>query len=164
MAEPPVKRYRRSPTPQSEEDEDDFTPYVPVKERKRQQLVKLGKISEDVKSRVALLKEEKNGTSSDQNSEAEGDVGSITGSAASSKAGTPDRYRREEEFLEKNKGVSLLEQHKELQEIAEERKESVVEKQRKEEEKKRKCCGEAKKRGRKDFSKCCRKYCSDGCV
>jgi len=135
MAEPPVKRYRRSPTPQSEEDEDDFTPYVPVKERKRQQLVKLGKISEDVKSRVALLKEEKNGTSSDQNSEAEGDVGSITGSAASSKAGTPDRYRREEEFLEKNKGVSLLEQHKELQEIAEERKESVVEKQRKEEEK-----------------------------
>ena len=42
------------------------------------------------------------------------------------KGGTPDRYWRE---------VSLLEQHKELQEIVEERKEGVVEKQGKEEEK-----------------------------
>ena len=51
-----------------------------------------------------------------------------------SKGGTPYKYLREEEFLEKNKRVPLLEKHKELQDIAEERKKSVVEKQRKEEE------------------------------
>jgi len=138
MSSPPVKRYRRSPSPKSEEEEEDFTPYVSVKERRRQQLVKLGKLGEEVKGRVAMLKDDgKSGrSSSEQNSEAEGDPGGIFDSGgADSKGGTPDRYRREEEFLEKNKGVSLLEQHKELQEIAEERKESVVEKQRKEEEK-----------------------------
>ena len=42
--------------------------------------------------------------------------------------------RREEEFLEKNKNISLLEQHKELQQIAEGRKETMLEKQRREEE------------------------------
>ena len=138
MSSPPVKRYRRSPSPKSEEEEENFTPYVSVKERRRQQLVKLGKLGEEVKGRVAMLKDDgKSGrSSSEQNSEAEGDPGGIFDSGgADSKGGTPDRYRREEEFLEKNKGVSLLEQHKELQEIAEERKESVVEKQRKEEEK-----------------------------
>ena len=41
---PPVKRYRRSPTPKSESEESDseFTPYVSVKERRRQQLVSMG--------------------------------------------------------------------------------------------------------------------------
>jgi len=139
MSSPPVKRYRRSPSPKSEEEEEDFTPYVSVKERRRLQLVKLGKLGEEVKGRVAMLKDDaKSGmSSSEQNSEAEGDPGGVfdSGGGTDSKGGTPDRYRREEEFLEKNKGVSLLEQHKELQEIAEERKESVVEKQRKEEEK-----------------------------
>ena len=43
-------------------------------------------------------------------------------------------FRREEEFLEKNKNISLLEQHKELQQMAEGRKETMLEKQRKEEE------------------------------
>ena len=43
-------------------------------------------------------------------------------------------FRREEEFLEKNKNISLLEQHKELQQMAEGRKETMIEKQRKEEE------------------------------
>jgi len=138
MSSPPVKRYRRSPSPKSEEEEeDDFTPYVSVKERRRQQLVKLGKLGEEVKGRVAMLKDdERSGkSSSEHNSETEGDYGLGDPGGTDSKGGTPDRYRREEEFLEKNKGVSLLEQHKELQEIAEERKESVVEKQRKEEEK-----------------------------
>jgi len=134
MSEPPVKRYRRSPSPGSGDDdeEEDFTPYVSVKERRRQQLVRLGRVVGDVqvKGRVRTLKEEeKSEISSDQNSEGEASGGN------NSKDGTPDLSRREEEFLEKNKGVSLLEQHKELQEIAEERKESVVEKQRKEEEK-----------------------------
>ena len=80
--------------------------------------------------------EERRGASSEQNIEAEGEVGLLetrTG-GSDNKGGTPDQYLREEEFLEKNKGVSLLEQHKELQEIVEKRKEGVVEKQRKEEE------------------------------
>ena len=57
----------------------------------------------------------------------------LEGGAATSKEGTPDLARREEQILEKNKGVSLLEQHKELQEIAEQQQESQAEKQRKEE-------------------------------
>jgi len=137
MAEPPVKRYRRSPTPKSEDDveETDFVPYIPVKERRRQKLVELGKLSDETKGRIGLLKEEaRSGLSSEQSSDAD-EFGGLGSGGNNSKAGTPDRYKREEEFLEKNKGVSLLEQHKELQEIAEERKESVVEKQRKEEEK-----------------------------
>lgn len=42
--------------------------------------------------------------------------------------------KREEEFLEKNKDKSLLEQHRELQQMAEGRKETMLEKQRQEEE------------------------------
>ena len=47
---------------------------------------------------------------------------------------SPDLGRREEEFLQRHKNVSLLEQHKELQEIADQRKETMIEKQKKEEE------------------------------
>ena len=113
MADPPVKRYRRDPSPKSEESEEDdsYVPYVSVKERRRQQLVKLGKISEtDAKTRVEALKEEEqfsSGTNSDH------DVGS--GGTGSGGPGTPELARREEQVKEKNKGVSLLEQHKELQ-------------------------------------------------
>ena len=71
MADPPVKRYRRDPSPKSEDSEEDdsYVPYVSVKERRRQQLVKLGKISEtDAKTRVEALKEDEHlssGTNSD---------------------------------------------------------------------------------------------------
>ena len=44
--EPPVKRYRRSPSPASaasEGEEEDYTPYIPVRERRKQQLVRLGR-------------------------------------------------------------------------------------------------------------------------
>jgi len=134
MADPPVKRYRRDPSPKSEESEEDdsYVPYVSVKERRRQQLVKLGKISEtDAKTRVDALKEEEHfssGTNSDHD-----DARAGSGGTGSGGPGTPELARREEQVKEKNKGVSLLEQHKELQEIAEEKKESLVEKQKKEE-------------------------------
>merc|ERR1712098_1011738 len=120
MADPPVKRYRRDPSPKSEESEEDdsYVPYVSVKERRRQQLVKLGKISEtDAKTRVDALKEEEHfssGTNSDHD-----DARAGSGGTGSGGLGTPELARREEQVKEKNKGVSLLEQHKELQEIAE---------------------------------------------
>ena len=95
-------------------------------------MVKLGKLSEaDVKTRVDALKEEEHfssGTNSDHDDPKIGSGG--TGSVG---PGTPEFARKEEQVLEKNKGVSLLEQHKELQEIAEEKKESLAEKQKKEE-------------------------------
>ena len=120
MSEPPVKRYRRSPSPKSSESEEEdagYVPYVSVKERRRQQLVALGRAVETLpKSRVDLLREEDR-VSSEQTSEED----------------IPELTRKEEELIEKNKGVSLLEQHKELQEIAEEKKESQIEKQKKEE-------------------------------
>ena len=50
------------------------------------------------------------------------------------KVETKELWRAEEEFLEKNKNVSLLEQHKELQEIADQRKETNIEKMRREED------------------------------
>ena len=39
-----MKRYRRQSEGQSED--DDFTPYISVKERRKQKLVKLGRITE----------------------------------------------------------------------------------------------------------------------
>ena len=75
------------------------------------------------------LREDAEVLSSGTNSEAE-----VLSLGKSSAPGTPELVRREELIKEKNKGVSLLEQHKELQEVAEEKKETVAEKQKKEEE------------------------------
>ena len=128
MSEPPVKRYRRSPSPQSSqssdgEGDDSYVPYVSVKERRRQQLISLGRsVESQPRSRLEALKEAERGSTSEAGSD-EDRAG----------PGTPEITRKEEELLEKNKGVSLLEQHKELQEIAEEKKESQLEKQKKEE-------------------------------
>jgi hypothetical protein len=61
--QPPIKRYRREEKPDSSDDEwkvdsdddksadknrkkPDFVPYVPVKERRKQQLVKLGRLAQ----------------------------------------------------------------------------------------------------------------------
>lgn len=134
MSDPPVKRYRRDPSPKSDleesDDDDGYVPYVSVAERRRQQLVKLGRAPE-AKSRVDTLREEEGGTSSGANSDSE-----VTSLGKISAPDTPEMARREELELikEKNKGVSLLEQHKELQEVAEEKKETIAEKQKKEEE------------------------------
>lgn len=41
------KKYRRSDEKEDKDSEDDdYVPYVPVKERKKQQLIKLGRIAE----------------------------------------------------------------------------------------------------------------------
>ena len=133
MSDPPVKRYRRDPSPKSdleESDDDGYVPYVSVAERRRQQLIKLGR-APDAKSRVDILREEEGGTSSGANSDSE-----VISLGKTSAPDTPEMARREElEMIkEKNKGVSLLEQHKELQEVAEEKKETIAEKQKKEEE------------------------------
>jgi len=149
MSEPPVKRYRRSPTPESEEKEsedENFTPYIPLKERRRQQLLSLG-VATSTKDVVSSLKAEEygsygsgSGTSSAAEEEPGGDKGGGGGAAGTrgstpSIKGTPELQRREEEFREANKEVSLLEQHKELQEMSSASLESALEKQRREEEK-----------------------------
>ena len=51
----------------------------------------------------------RSGTSSEQKSEVE--VGLLSSGGTDSKVATPDRFGRKEEFLEKNKGVSLLDKH-----------------------------------------------------
>ena len=103
--EPPVKKYRRE---ENSESEDDYTPYVPVRERKKQKLLKMGRIFQ-------LTNEATNmGKSSSENEN--------------------DDERTEESWGRKF-NISLLDQHTELKKIAESKKVSAVEKQLKEEEK-----------------------------
>jgi len=48
MSSPSAKKYRRDEEVQSEDSvsDEEYQPYIPVKERKRQQLAKLGRISQ----------------------------------------------------------------------------------------------------------------------
>lgn len=47
MSDPPKKRYRRDEkSSESEEDVDNYEPYVPVKERMKQKLLKLGRLGQ----------------------------------------------------------------------------------------------------------------------
>lgn len=106
---PPVKRYRReekdSDASDHEENDDKYVPYVPVKERKKQQLLKMGRI-------VQLTAEASNvGKSSSENEH--------------------DDENAEEAWGRKF-NISLLDQHTELKKIAEAKKISAVEKQLKE--------------------------------
>lgn len=105
----PVKRYRReekdSDASDHGEDDDKYVPYVPVKERKKQQLLKLGRI-------VQLTAEASNvGKSSSENEHDEENA---------------------EEAWGRKFNISLLDQHTELKKIAEAKKISAVEKQLKE--------------------------------
>uniref|UniRef100_A0A1A9WIF5 RNA helicase n=1 Tax=Glossina brevipalpis TaxID=37001 RepID=A0A1A9WIF5_9MUSC len=110
-----VKRYRRTLEDCSsldvENDEENYVPYVPVKERKKQQLMKLGRI-------VQLTAEAAQPKSSSEN-EIDED---------SQNATDPEIWGRKY-------NISLLDQHTELKKIAEAKKISDVEKQLKEEEK-----------------------------
>lgn len=109
--EPSIKRYRREEEKKSDiESEDDtaYTPYISVKERKKQQLVKLGRI-------VQLSNEAANIGKSSSENEHDSDVN--------------------QEDLGRKFNISLLDQHTELKKIAESKKISAVEKQLKEEEK-----------------------------
>ncbi|XP_026812649.1 ATP-dependent RNA helicase abstrakt [Rhopalosiphum maidis] len=101
----PHKRYRRDDVDSNSDDE--YVPYVPVRERKKQELLRLGRLSK--------LKEEsgKVKSSSDEfdDDETEGQVWG------------------------RKSNISLLDQHTELKKLAEAKKESEMEKQLKEEEK-----------------------------
>lgn len=107
----PIKRYRReqeSEESELSEEDKNYKPYVPVKERKKQQLLKMGRI-------VQLASEAANiGKSSSENEH--------------------DEEMNEESWGRKF-NISLLDQHTELKKIAESKKISAVEKQLKEEEK-----------------------------
>ena len=90
------------------EEEEDYVPYVSVKERRKQKLVKLGRLTE-VKEDLenALIDPSSSGNSSETN---------------------------EEEILAKSKETSLLLQHSKLKKIAEAKQESEKDKRLKEEE------------------------------
>lgn len=111
---PQSKRYRREDNENNSDDEenDGYVPYVPVKERKKQQLMKLGRI-------VQLASEAS--TQPKSSSENEGDEES--------------QGANEAELWGRKYNISLLDQHTELKKIAEAKKTSAVEKQLKEEEK-----------------------------
>lgn len=106
------KRYRReSKDSKSEEDDDDnYQPYVPIKERKKQQLMKHGRL-------VQIASETAKPKSSSENEHEE------------------DEESQEAMALGRKFNISLLDQHTELKKLAEAKVQSAVEKQLKEEEK-----------------------------
>ncbi|XP_064466090.1 ATP-dependent RNA helicase abstrakt-like isoform X2 [Ornithodoros turicata] len=101
------KYQRRIAESSSSDSDDNYTPYVPLKERRKQQLTKLGRLH------AILLEEKKDNKSS---------------------TATDDDEEYQDEYGRKS-NVSLLDQHTELKKKAEARKESALEKQLKEEEK-----------------------------
>uniref|UniRef100_A0A1B0CS55 RNA helicase n=1 Tax=Lutzomyia longipalpis TaxID=7200 RepID=A0A1B0CS55_LUTLO len=109
MEKPPVKRYyRREEESESDgEDDSNYVPYVPVKKRRKEQLMKLGRI-------VQLTTE---------------------ASSANKSSSENEHDEESEEVWGRKFNISLLDQHTELKKIAEAKKVSAVEKQLKEEEK-----------------------------
>lgn len=106
--QPSVKRYRREEKHldgSDREDDDKYVPYVPVKERKKLQLLKLGRI-------VQLTAEASN-------------VGKPSSENEHDEEGAEEAWGRK--F-----NISLLDQHTELKKLAEAKKISAVEKQLKE--------------------------------
>lgn len=126
MSDPPTKKYRhaegktKSTNSSDYEDNDDsYVPYVRVKDRKKSQLQKIG--------RVHMLP---------------GDASSSTGGGGGGGSGlhnSSSENEHEDETAEEVWGrkfnISLLDQHTELKKLAEAKKISAVEKQLKEEEK-----------------------------
>lgn len=114
---PPIKKYRRNDIKSSDDDDNDsiedtagkYVPYVPVKTRKKVQLIKMG--------RLLQLSAEGQANAKQSSSENERDDDG------------------NEEVWGRKFNISLLDQHTELKKIAEAKKVSAVEKQLKEEEK-----------------------------
>ncbi|CAH0389580.1 unnamed protein product [Bemisia tabaci] len=104
---PVRKKYRRESSSQSSESDDDYTPYVPVKDRKKAQLINLGRLTQLKGETLQKTK------SSSENDEDDEDM----------------------QILGRKSNISLLDQHTELKKMAEAKKESAMEKQLKEEEK-----------------------------
>ncbi|XP_015112885.1 ATP-dependent RNA helicase abstrakt [Diachasma alloeum] len=95
----------------SSSDSDDYVPYIPVKERKKQQLMKLGRLRQIKEEGLAGKSSSENERDREEN---EDDDGQVWG---------------------RKSNISLLDQHTELKRMAEAKKESALEKQLKEEEK-----------------------------
>lgn len=113
-SQPPIKKYRRTDIKSSDEQESDeetnnkYVPYVPVKTRKKQQLIKMGRLLQ------------------------------LSAEAAGAKQSSSKNERDDdgnEEVWGRKFNISLLDQHTELKKLAEAKKVSAVEKQLKEEEK-----------------------------
>ena len=140
---PPVKRYRKEIKSESDDDWkvsdnelSDSNLYIPVKERRKQQLVKLGRVTE-IKAQSNQTSKTSNyvGTDSGASSAAE-DLDSLKNEGnKKSEISKEDLVKQEEEILNKSKDKSLLLQHSELKKLAEARQESEMDKQLKEEEK-----------------------------
>lgn len=107
-AAPSVKKYRRNDEDRknSDSDDDNYVPYVSVRQRKKQQLVKLGKLA------AHLTENADKSSSSNENTDEE-----------------------TEEAWGRKYNISLLDQHTELKKLAEAKKISAAEKQLREEEK-----------------------------
>ena len=90
-----------------------------VRERRKQKLVKLG--------RIAVIKETEKAANSD--------LISSGASSATEEETKEDIIKKEEEILAKSKETSLLLQHSQLKKLAEAKQESEMDKQLKEEEK-----------------------------
>ncbi len=120
---PPVKRYRREEPEDSDKDDwdndsdrDDFKPYVSVKERRKQNLVKLGRLTAVQEEEKQIIDRLSSGNSSENEMNEE------------------DIVKQEEEILAKSQSTSLLLQHSKLKKLAEAKQETEKEKRLKEEE------------------------------
>ena len=140
---PPIKRYRKEIKNESDDEwkvsEDESSNsnlYVPVKERRRQKLVKLGRVTEIITQSDQANKIATN-VSTDSGASSAAEDFDITSSAKNkiSEISKEELVKKEEEILSKSKDKSLLLQHSELKKLAEARQESELDKQLKEEEK-----------------------------
>ena len=140
---PPIKRYRKELKEDSDDEwkvSDDESSnsnlYIPVKERRKQKLVKLGRVSEIITEAEQGNKNANNlGTDSGASSAAEDSDLLHSAANKTSEISKEELVRKEEEILSKSKDKSLLLQHSELKKLAEARQESELDKQLKEEEK-----------------------------
>lgn len=115
QAGPSRKKYRRDSIENKSDDgeDDNYQPYVPIKERKKQQLMKHG--------RLIQISNENSKPKSSAASENDDEL--------------EDEESQEAMALGRKFNISLLDQHTELKKLAEAKKVSAVEKQLKEEEK-----------------------------
>lgn len=123
-SEPQKKRYRRkddeSDRTNANSDDDDYVPYVPVKERKKNMLVKMGRLAPITSEKKPGVLASAEGSSGLGNNDSDGDE---------------DGKADQEEIWGRKFNISLLDQHTELKKIAEAKKITAVEKQLREEEK-----------------------------
>lgn len=107
MSSPLKKKYRRDEAEKqnSDSDDDNYVPYVSVRERKKTELIRMGRLAH-------LTENAKNSTSENESDD-----------------------EQSQEVLGRKYNISLLDQHTELKKLAEAKKISAAEKQLKEEEK-----------------------------